>query len=332
MVVSTPAVWPYSGWPGCLAVPGAQRLEVLQLQAPATEVELDVEGQAGVAAGEHEPVPSRPVRVGRVVPHHLLEQQVRRGREAHGGAGVPVAHLLHGIHGQDANGVDCTIVELGPVEAGICGHVRGVLSSASRFGFEPSPQLVVQVTPVGSWAGRLRRYAHRVCTPFPFDDPLRCRPGPAKARPRDRARLRGVRARTHLGYGERPGRRGCLRGPDQAPRDRAAAADHRAGDVLRPARGAAVLAGGRHRRRRDPVGRQRERAELRLRPRHRRADAPHPAPRAAAPHRHAAVPPWSSGWCWGSSRRWCSASSSTGSRPGWRSRRVPSTSSATRWC
>ena len=140
VVVSTPAVWPYSGWPGRLAAPGAQRLEVLELEAPATEVELDVERQAGVAAGEHEPVASGPVRVGRVVPHHLLEQQVRRRRQAHRRAGVTVAHLLHGIHGQHTHGVDCAIVELGPVESGFSGHVGGVLSSASRFGFEPSPQ------------------------------------------------------------------------------------------------------------------------------------------------------------------------------------------------
>jgi hypothetical protein len=31
--------------------------------------------------------------------------------------------------------------------------------------------VVVQVIPVGSFDGRLRRYAHLVCTPFPFDDP-----------------------------------------------------------------------------------------------------------------------------------------------------------------
>ena len=61
-----------------LAAPGAQRLEVLELEAPAAEEELDVEGQAGVPAGQHEAVAAGPVRVGGVVPHHLLEQQVRR--------------------------------------------------------------------------------------------------------------------------------------------------------------------------------------------------------------------------------------------------------------
>ena len=60
VVVSTPAVWPYSGVAGGHAAPGAQRLEVVELEAEAAEVQLDVEGEAGVAAGEHEPVAARP--------------------------------------------------------------------------------------------------------------------------------------------------------------------------------------------------------------------------------------------------------------------------------
>ena len=108
--------------PRGLAAPGAQRLQVLELEAPAAEVELDVESQARVAAGEHESVTPGPVRVGRVVAHHLLEQEVRRGRQAHGRAGVTVAHLLHGIHGQHPHGVDSSIVDLGPVEAGLRRH------------------------------------------------------------------------------------------------------------------------------------------------------------------------------------------------------------------
>ena len=68
---------------GRLAAPGAQGLEVLELETPAAEVELDVEGDARVTAGEHEPVPAGPVRIGRVVTHHLLEEQVRRRGQAH---------------------------------------------------------------------------------------------------------------------------------------------------------------------------------------------------------------------------------------------------------
>ena len=125
-----------------LAAPGAQRLEVLELEAQAAEVELDVEGQAGVAAGQHEPVAAEPVRVGRVVPHDLLEQQVRRRREAHRGAGVAVADLLHGVHRQHPHGVDRPVVELGPVQLrGLsCSRVssRGLASAASNGSAEPT--------------------------------------------------------------------------------------------------------------------------------------------------------------------------------------------------
>ena len=41
--------------------------------------------------GQHEAVAAEPVRVGRVVPQRLLEQQVGRGRQAHRRAGVAVA-------------------------------------------------------------------------------------------------------------------------------------------------------------------------------------------------------------------------------------------------
>ena len=92
VVISTPGC---GGTPGARAsaAPGAQRLQVVEFQAVAGQVELGVEGEAGVAAGEHEPVAAEPLVVVRVVPHHLLEQQVRRRREAHRGARVAVAGL-----------------------------------------------------------------------------------------------------------------------------------------------------------------------------------------------------------------------------------------------
>ena len=70
------------GVAGGQRAPLPQRLQVVQRQAVAGEVELDVEGEAGVPAGEHEAVPAGPVRVGRVVPHDPVEQQVRGRREA----------------------------------------------------------------------------------------------------------------------------------------------------------------------------------------------------------------------------------------------------------
>ena len=116
------------GVAGRQAAPGAQRLEVVELEAVTGEVELDVEGEAGVAAGQHEPVAARPVRVGGVVAHQLLEDQVRRRGQAHRRARVAVADLLHGVHGQHPDGVDGEVVDLGPVQLGVV--VDGVLVTA----------------------------------------------------------------------------------------------------------------------------------------------------------------------------------------------------------
>ena len=91
---STPTVWPCSGWPGGQAAPLAQVLEVFEGQAVAGQVQLDVERQAGVAAGQHEPVAADPGGVGRVVAKQSLKQQICRGRKAHRGARVAVARLL----------------------------------------------------------------------------------------------------------------------------------------------------------------------------------------------------------------------------------------------
>ena len=94
------------GVPGGERAPGAERLEVGQLEAVAGQVELDVERERGVPARQHEPVAAQPVRVGGVVGEEPLEEQVGGGREAHRRARVAVAHLLHGVRCQHARGVD----------------------------------------------------------------------------------------------------------------------------------------------------------------------------------------------------------------------------------
>lgn len=94
--------------------PGAQRLQVVQLHPVPAQIELDVEGEAGVAAGEHEAVAAEPPVVGRVVPHDLLEQQIRQRGQAHRGARVAVARLLHGVGRERPHGVDGADVERPP--------------------------------------------------------------------------------------------------------------------------------------------------------------------------------------------------------------------------
>ena len=289
----------------------------------AAEVELGVEGEAGVAAGEHEPVAAEPVRVGRVVPHHLLEQQVRRRRQAHRGAGVAVADLLDGVHRQDPDGVHRPVVEVGPVEVrrGRRGHgvplggrrrVRGRTAAARAY----------------SWlADRLDPPSHRsALLPRNPRDVMSGRSGLRVTRTRRRAARPTAR--------REPARRGRgVRRADQAAGHRAAAADHRAGDVLRRARAsrrsawwsrpssAARCRPARRRRcncvyDRD-IDEQMRRTRRRALPRH------IVSPRAALVF----------GLVLGVvSPRWSWRCGSTGSRPRWRWRPTRSTSSSTRCC
>ena len=144
-----PAVCPYSGWPGVLRAPGAERLQVVQLQAVTGEVELDVEGQAtsGPRRGRTGRGRSSPGRRGRAA--SASGREVRGRRQAHGRTGVAVADLLYGIHGQDADGVDGPLVQFGPLE--VCG---------GRLGAHPGSGLLSTCRMSGDRAltGRCRAY------------------------------------------------------------------------------------------------------------------------------------------------------------------------------
>ena len=113
------------GVAGGEGTPGAQGLQVVELEAVPGQEELDVLREAGVPAGEHETVAAQPVRVGRVVGHHLLVEQVGRRGETHGRAGVPVADLLHGVSGEHPHGVDGAHVEVGPARVVRDRHRQG---------------------------------------------------------------------------------------------------------------------------------------------------------------------------------------------------------------
>ncbi|SES43309.1 hypothetical protein SAMN04488000_13131 [Lentzea albida] len=105
---------PVLGMARCGGVPGAQRGQVGQLQPVPAQVELRVQRQARVAARQDEPVAAEPLVVGGVVPHHLLEQQVRERCQAHRGPGVPVSRALDGVGGDHPDRVHGTDVRVGP--------------------------------------------------------------------------------------------------------------------------------------------------------------------------------------------------------------------------
>ncbi len=127
VVVSTPGVCRCSGWPGVRLPQVRSRLQVVQGQPVAGQVQLDIQGQAGMPAGQHETVPAEPVRVRRVMPQDVLEQQVGGRGEAHRRARVAGPGLLHRVHGQHPDQVDGPVVGGGPVQGGL----RGLLTVAS---------------------------------------------------------------------------------------------------------------------------------------------------------------------------------------------------------
>ena len=108
------------GVAGGLRTPGAQGLEVVELEAVAGEEQLDVLGQRAVPGRQDETVATQPLVIVRIAAHDLLEQQVRGGSQAHRGAGVAVAHLLHGVGGENTCRVHRLVVERVPGE---CCHV-----------------------------------------------------------------------------------------------------------------------------------------------------------------------------------------------------------------
>src|SRR5262249_639885 len=102
-----------------------------------------VEGEAGVAAGKYKTVATRPFRVSRVVPQETLEQQVGRGCEAHGRTRVPRARLLHRVHGQRADHIHGSTVQVGPLkraDVGLRSHRNlRVLSNRENSDLEGPP-------------------------------------------------------------------------------------------------------------------------------------------------------------------------------------------------
>ena len=95
---------------------GAQRLDVVELQTEAGQVELDVLGQRGVASREDEAVATDPARIRRVDVHDLVVEEVGGGGERDGGTGVARSRLLDGVGGEDLSGLDRFVIDVIPVK------------------------------------------------------------------------------------------------------------------------------------------------------------------------------------------------------------------------
>ena len=246
-MVSTPAVWPCSGWPGVLLPQVRSDFRSSSSRPKPAEEELGVEGDAAVPGGQHEPVAAHPVRVGGVVPHRLLEERV--GRRAPGsspcrggrcrpsarrpwpapgrcprpaGPGRSMSSLLTSVRSSQRSAGRCGSV---PVQGHAGPRWRAYSASVSRTHTVP----------------RLPACPGQAVRPTRLD-PVRCA-SPTTC-PADRPEVRVTAVDPHVSVPARglPGpptvarRARRLRRADEAADHRAAAADHRAGDVPRPAR------------------------------------------------------------------------------------------------
>jgi hypothetical protein len=115
-------------------VPRPEPAQILDFQAVPGEEELDVERERRVPGGEDEAVAANPGRIGRIVAHHLLEDQICGRGQTHCGTGVAVADLFHGVCRQYAYGIYRALVQVCPGQFFRMWHRCGPLSnrSASR--------------------------------------------------------------------------------------------------------------------------------------------------------------------------------------------------------
>ena len=91
--------------------PLPELLELLHRQVIARQVQHTVEQRGGVTIGQDKAITVRPQRIGRVVLHDLVVQQVRDGRATQRCAGVAGLGLLDLVHGQKSQSVDRQLVE-----------------------------------------------------------------------------------------------------------------------------------------------------------------------------------------------------------------------------
>ncbi len=130
--------------PGSLGSPGAQRLDVGQLQAEPAEVELQVEGQAAVAAGQHEPVAAQPVRVAGIVTSSRAERACTPAAPGSSPSRDGRCRPFGPRRRQAPDGVDRRRVDVGPV----VGVVRsGERRDLFECGHRRSPCLVKLINP-----------------------------------------------------------------------------------------------------------------------------------------------------------------------------------------
>ena len=100
------------------ASPLAEPLEFLQRQVEARDMKQSVQERTSMSGREHEAVPVGPEGITRVELEKAIPECVGHGRRTQGQTGVPGFGLLHGVHGQEAQGVDAEFVQFGRSDGG----------------------------------------------------------------------------------------------------------------------------------------------------------------------------------------------------------------------
>ena len=111
VVVSTPLVWKFSGWPG-VSDPTWRKCLIWSsvISRIAGQIKQRVEQHRAVAGREHEAVAVRPFAVGGVVLQELREQHGGDIGGAHRQAGMAGFRLLDGVHREPPDRIGHTAV------------------------------------------------------------------------------------------------------------------------------------------------------------------------------------------------------------------------------
>ena len=96
----------------------AEVLQVIQSQAVAGEVQLDVLGEGSMTARKDEAVATFPIGIVRIMLDEMLVQSVGDRRQGDGGTRVAVSRTLNRVGRQDLGHLDGALVQLGLLEFG----------------------------------------------------------------------------------------------------------------------------------------------------------------------------------------------------------------------
>ena len=137
MVVSTPGVMKFSGWPGVFEPSWRKRLQLVERhRLVAEQMQHRIDQHRAVAGGEHEAVAVGPRRVGRIELEEAREQDRGDVGGAHGQAGMAGFRLFDRIHGERADRIRHAIVHSAGRRrdsggGGFCGHGEGRVSGVN---------------------------------------------------------------------------------------------------------------------------------------------------------------------------------------------------------